>query len=181
MRTLSIKLFLFVFITVAMGIVFFSCENDTQEVLKLTQAKTIAPGMTGKDVVLDYRDSGFLVMKMQAVQLKQFSVGVADPYYEADKGIKVFFYDKEGNQISSMTAQHGIYYEHSKRMEVKYKVVVVNTEGKKLETEKLNWKQGDSVRSEGQVVLWEKNRKLVGTKLVASDDFSHMELNDINL
>lgn len=160
---------------------FFSCENDEKEVQKITGNKAILPTMEGKEVDVDYRDSGLVVLKMHANHIKQFERNVAEPYYEADKGLKVLFYDKDGKEVSTLTAEYGIYYQRTQRVEVKYKVVVVNKEGKRLETEKLSWRQNDSIRSEGQVILFENGRKLVGKKLVAAQDFSHMELNDISM
>ena len=158
---------------------FFACENDEHEISKITKSKFLAPTMVGKDVTADYRDSGLLVLKMNAKELKQFEINVPEPYYEAAKGLKVFFYNKEGKQVSTLSAEYGIFYERSQKVEVRYKVVVVNDEGKRMETEKLWWKQNDSIRSDGQVIMYENGKKLVGNKLVATDDFSHMELYDI--
>jgi LPS export ABC transporter protein LptC len=178
MRTAQIK---FILLSAVLLSCFFSCQNDVAEIMKITGTKAKLPAMTCKDVDLDYRDSGRIVLKMQAKQIRQYAQNaVPEPYYEADKGLKVTFYDKEGKQVSTLSSQYGIYYEHTQRVEVRHKVVVVNKDGQRLESEKLTWKQNDSIRSEGQVIMWEKNRKLVGKNLVANEDFSHMELTDIS-
>lgn len=170
-----IKFFSFLFL-----IFIFSCETDENEVNRITRPAGVSPVMISKNVDVDYRDSGLVVLKMQAARIKQFQENVPEPYYEADKGLKVLFFDKAGKQISMLSANYGVYYERSQKVEVRYKVVVENAEGKRLETEKLTWKKNDSIRSEGQVIMWEKNRKLIGKNLVATEDFSHMELNDIS-
>ena len=82
--------------------------------------------MEAKDVFVDYRDSGFVVLKMRATHLKQFENNVAEPYYEADHGVKIWFYDKLGKEVSRLSAEYGIYYVNSQRVEVKYKVIVEN-------------------------------------------------------
>jgi len=161
-------------------LVFLSCENDQNEINKITKAKAISATMTGKDVCIDYRDSGLIVLTMEAKVLNQFRVNVADPFYEAAKGLKVLFYNKAGKQVSKLSAEYGLYYERAQKVEVRYKVVVVNEEGQRMETEKLFWRQNDSIRSAGQVILWEKGKKIIGNNLVASEDFSHMELFDIS-
>ncbi|MFN5183312.1 MAG: LPS export ABC transporter periplasmic protein LptC [Bacteroidota bacterium] len=154
----------------------FSCVNDVKEVEKIAGPKEIYPILSGKEVKIEFRDSGLVRLKMQAGTLKRYEINVKEPYYEIDSGLKIIFYDKSGAEVSTLSARRGIFYEHSKRAEVKYKVVVVNKEGKRLETEKLFWQEKDSIRNEGDAYLYENNRRLQGKKLIASSDFSHMEL-----
>ena len=161
---------------IGLSFFFFSCENDEQEVERIAGKKKVIPTITGRDVDIDFRDSGLVKIKMHAGVLKRFEFNVQEPYYEIDSGLVIYFYDKTGKEISSLKSRYGIFYETSKRVEVKYNVVVKNLEGKILETEKLTWRERDSVRNEGQVIMHENGRRLFGEKLIASEDFSHMEL-----
>ena len=156
--------------------IFHSCENDEKEVERVAAKKEVFPVLSGKEVKIEFRDSGLVRLKMQAGRLKRFEQNVKEPYYELDSGLKIVFYDKNGAEVSTLSAKRGIFYESSKRAEVKHKVVVINKEGKRLETEKLMWQEKDSIRNEGDAFLYENNRRLFGKKLIASSDFSHMEL-----
>lgn len=157
---------------------FSSCVNDEQEVERIAGKKEPYPSLVGRDVDVDFRDSGLVRLVMHAGILKRYEFNVQEPYYEIDSGLKIFFYDKDGKQISSLSARKGIYYETSRRAEVKYNVVVENQEGKRLETEKLKWRERDSIRNEGEVIMYENNKRLRGKKLIAAEDFSHMEIED---
>lgn len=154
----------------------FSCVNDEKEVAKISPQKQIYPILSGKEVKIEFRDSGLVRIRMHAGSLKKYELNVKEPYYEIDSGLKIVFFDKSGLETSTLSAGKGIFYERSKKAEVKYKVVVVNKEGKRLETEKLFWQEKDSIRNEGEAYLYENNRRLHGKKLIASNDFSHMEL-----
>lgn len=165
-------------IFIALLVFSFSCETNEQEVEKIAGPKKAFPTITGKDVDVDYRDSGLVRLRMHTGLLKRFDFNVPEPYYEMDSGLRIFFYDKDGKQVSALSARYGIYYENSRRVEVKYNVVVTNQEGKRLETEKLKWREKDSIRNEGQVIMYQNNRRLIGKKLIAAEDFSHMELED---
>jgi LPS export ABC transporter protein LptC len=169
---------IFIVIIFAALFSFLSCETDENEVAKITAKKPSFPTLTGKDVDIDYRDSGLVKLKMHAGFLKRYEFNVPEPYYEIDSGLKIIFFDKTGKEISSMSARYGIFYETTKRVEVRYNVVVVNQEGKRLETEKLKWREKDSIRNEGIVYMFQNGRTLRGHKLIASEDFSHMELED---
>jgi LPS export ABC transporter protein LptC len=155
-----------------------SCQNDLQEVERIAGKKEVFATLSGRDVDMDYRDSGLIRLKLHAGTLKRYEFNVKEPYYEIDSGLKIIFFDKAGNQISTLSSRYGIYYENSKRVEVRYNVVVTNKEGKRLETEKLKWSENDSIRNEGDAYLIENDRRMHGKKLIASNDFSHMELED---
>ena len=166
----------FLIFSSVLWIVFSSCENDEREVARIAAKKETYPVLSGKEVDIDFRDSGLVRLRMHAGILKRFELNVKEPYYEIDSGLKIVFYDKSGAEVSTLSARSGVFYEGSKRAEVRYKVVVTNKEGKRLETEKLMWQDRDSIRNEGDAYLYEDNRRLHGKKLIASNDFSHMEL-----
>lgn len=170
--------FIFLFLLFSFLFVFFACQNDVRDVERVAGKKEAYATISGKEVDMDYMDSGLVRLKLHAGLLKRFEFNVKEPYYEIDSGLKIIFFDKDGKETSTLSSRYGIYYETSKRIEVRYNVVVTNREGKRLETEKLSWRENDSIRNEGDAYLIENDRRMHGKKLIASNDFSHMELED---
>jgi LPS export ABC transporter protein LptC len=171
------RIVLFFFVIIGMKLL-LACQNDVREVERVAGKKESFATISGKEVDMDYLDSGLVRLKLHAGTLKRFEFNVKEPYYEIDSGLKIIFFDKDGKEISTLSSRYGIYYETTKRVEVRYNVVVTNREGKRLETEKLSWRENDSIRNEGDAYLIENDRRMHGKKLIASNDFSHMELED---
>ncbi len=63
----------------------------------------------------------------------------SEKYEEYPKGILVISYDKEGKELGSITAKYAKKLEDEMLWEARDEVVIVNAEGKKLETEQLFW------------------------------------------
>jgi LPS export ABC transporter protein LptC len=123
------------FITV---LAFFSCENDIHKVKVITSSSK-APLQSIKKAEIIYSDSAIVKGKLVAPVMDRYLTD--NPYVEFPKGIKSWFYDKDGKTISTLVANYAINKEKEKVMEATGNVIVVNEKGEKLNTEKLIWDQ----------------------------------------
>lgn len=124
-------------ITILLGIVMLlSCKNDLKEVNDLVRQNE-RPEMTGEDLEMIYSDSA----KIQYKLITPLYVKINRPnekYDEFPKGMKVFTYDKEGKQNGFISSKYAKQLTDQEFWEARNEVVVEN-EGKKLETELLFW------------------------------------------
>lgn len=95
------------------------------------------PDVTSYNFEMLYSDSAVVRAKMNAPQRDVYKG--ENPYVEMPKGIKVVFYDKSKKPETTLTANYGIRREKDEKMEVRSNVIVVNSQGQQLNTEKLIW------------------------------------------
>lgn len=108
-----------------------------KEVNRLANEKE-KPEMTGENLVLTYSDSARLKYKVFTPEYIKVNKE-NDKYEEFPKGIRIISYDLDGKVIGSITAKYAKKLEEKMLWEARNEVVIVNAEGKKLETELLFW------------------------------------------
>ena len=106
----------------------------------MLQADTMLFTQEGRNVTINYNDSGRLKAKIFAKQLIGYKKDGND-IVRMPKGITGNFYNDEGKAESYLSAEKGISYQTQKITEVSQNVVVMNNKGEKLNTEKLIWDQ----------------------------------------
>ena len=125
-------------ITVLLGaVMLLSCKNDMQEVNKLTD-DTLRPEMTGQNLVMIYSDSARIKYKVITPEYLKINKE-NEKYEEFPQGIHVISYDDAGKEAGSITSKYAKKLEEEMLWEARNQVVIINAEGKKLETELLYW------------------------------------------
>ena len=114
-----------------------SCKNSMQEVVELTSSE-VKPDMDGINMEVIYSDSAHIQYKMITKKYLKFTTE-GDKYEEFPQGIYIESYNKAGRVIGSISAKYAKKIEDSLLWEARDSVVVINNEGKKLETEQLFW------------------------------------------
>lgn len=138
MKIIFFKISLFRSITVLLGtVMLLSCKNDIQEVQKLVQEE-VRPEMAGQQLEVIYSDSARIKYRIITPEYLKFTEG-SQKYEEFPKGIHVISYDKTGKEIGSIQSKYAKKLEDEELWEARDEVVIVNAEGKKLETELLYW------------------------------------------
>lgn len=157
---------------------FTSCEqNNPDEVKKLNDYKFNFPTESIVDFFAEYTDSGFVQLSVKAPLMNRYSINVPQIYEDMPKGLDIKFYDKLGNVKTTLKANQGKRFEASQLVEVHYNVELVNTDGEKLKTEHLIWKQDSGiVRTTSYVQIITNGKVLHGDGLYAKDDFSEYEI-----
>lgn len=140
--------------------IFFSCENDLEVVKSITETYNL-PKQSAENIEIIYSDSAKVQIKIIGPKLEVYLNEEDEPYYEFQKGIKVYFYNPDLSIRSKLTANYAIYNVDEKEWEARGNVVVINENGRILKTEQLFW--------------GEEKKKIYTNKLVkAIDDKSEI-------
>lgn len=118
-------------------VVLFSCKTDIKEVNALATREGLSE-MSGEDMELWYSDSARLKYRVIAPVYEKYNLE-KEKYDEFPKGLKAILYDKEGHEVGSIVSRYAKKFEEEMLWELRDEVVVINSEGKKLETDLLYW------------------------------------------
>ena len=137
MRVSSRILYMKSIIVLLGAIMLLACKNDIKEVNALAEREK-RPDMTGENLELVYSDSARIKYRVLAPEYIKVN-GEKEKYEEFPKGIHVLSYDPAGKMIGSIKAKYAKKLEDEMLWEARNEVVIINAEGKKLETELLYW------------------------------------------
>jgi len=166
------------YIFIGAALLFFSCENDLETINAVGSASD-APKEIAENIEVLYSDSGFVKMKLNAPVLEKY-YDEQDPKVVFPKGMKTLFYDRTLTVTSRLTAEYGIRWENSQRMEARKNVEVVNEKGDVLNTEHLTYNPADGkLRSDEFVKITTADEIIYGTGLEANEDFSRYRIFNI--
>lgn len=156
-------------ITVLLGtVMLLSCKNDMQQVDALVEEE-VQPDMMGYDLELIYSDSARIKYKVIAPEYIKTTKG-KEKYEEFPQGIHVISYDEKGQVIGSIRSKYAKKLEEEMLWEARNEVVVINAEGKKLETEQLFWDmKEENIYSERYTKLTANGQILEGNAGFKSD------------
>jgi len=146
-----------------------SGSKDLQKLNQFVEADNLAE--TGKDVEILYTESGQAKAKILTDELTRYisNEGIT----EFKKGLKIYFYDANGQIESSMTANYGKAFEAEEELFARNNVIVINVKGEKLNTEELIWKRKDKkIFSNKFVKITTDDEIIFGEGLEANEDFS---------
>lgn len=136
--SVSLRILYMKSIIVLLGaIMLLACKNDIKEVNALAEREK-RPDMTGENLELVYSDSArikYRVLTPEYIKVNREK----EKYEEFPKGIHVLSYDPAGKMIGSIKAKYAKKLEDEMLWEARNEVVIINAEGKKLETELLYW------------------------------------------
>lgn len=118
-------------------VMLLSCATDIKEVNEVSNDEEY-PEMTGENMILLYSDSARIKYKVIAAEYIKMSK-VSEPYEEFPQGLYAISYDADGKEIGSIRCKYAKKWEETKLWEARNQVVILNAEGKKLETELLYW------------------------------------------
>jgi LPS export ABC transporter protein LptC len=132
------------FFLLAFGYSLMACKNDIETINALTNEVDL-PDVSGFNIEISYTDSGILKGKILAPEANDYS-RKEDPYTEFPKGMKVIFYDRNGNPESYIQANYAILYKKKQLWEGRNQVLAENpAKGEKLETEQIFWDQKEKL------------------------------------
>lgn len=114
-----------------------ACKNDLQDVNKLVQPEQ-RPEMTGDNLEMIYSDSAKIKYRVLTPEYLKINKE-KEKYEEFPQGIYVISYDKDGEMAGSIRSKYAKKLEEEMLWEARNEVIVINAEGKKLETELLYW------------------------------------------
>lgn len=149
-------------------IMLLSCKNDVKEVEALIEEE-LKPEMVGYDLTLIYSDSARIKYKVITPEYIKTTNG-PEKYEEFPQGIYVISYDENGKEMGSIRSKYAKKLEEEMLWEARDQVVVINAEGKKLETEQLFWDmKAETIFSNRYTKLTSGNQILEGNSGFKSD------------
>jgi LPS export ABC transporter protein LptC len=153
---------------------FFSCENSLDSIKKIS-FKSSDPNERTSDLNVIYTDSGYAKVEIFAKLAETYSK--PERVVKLKDGIKVNFFDDNGEILSVLTALYGEVYESRGEIMVKDSVQLRNINKKQLlETEELHWSQKDStIFTEKPVVVRTSEALFFGKGIKTKHDFSTYE------
>ncbi|MCF8239156.1 MAG: LPS export ABC transporter periplasmic protein LptC [Saprospiraceae bacterium] len=157
------------------GLACSSCQEE-KTVFSPDPMLTSADVEVIHDVVTLYSDSMQLQARIDAAKLVKYTAR-QDPRDEFPEGVKVTFYDQQGQVSSTLVADFGVREAKKKEIKVIGNVVFRNIEGEQLETEELIWDEARKlVYTQKFVLITTPEEKIWGMGFEANQDFSRRRI-----
>ncbi|MDX2002383.1 MAG: LPS export ABC transporter periplasmic protein LptC [Chitinophagales bacterium] len=162
----------------ALLIIFFQSCGSTEKDKQLLEEKKDTVEEKGKNVEIVYSDYGKIRARIIATEVIKHTEG--EPTTEFPKGLKLYMYNDSMKIESKLSANYGIAYEQKEELMVRDNVVIVNVEGRKLNSEELIWKRRDrKIYSDKYVKITTKQEIIYGEGFESNEDFSQYEIKHV--
>mgnify|MGYP006277203433 CR=1 FL=1 len=160
-------------------ILLFACGEEAPKVVDFEKNREGTTLNESFDVQYNYYENDRVKARAYAPHLYEpytGNVGKGDKQI-ADSGIKVIFFNELGKQTSQLTANRAVLFNREGRARAEGDVVVVNEQGEKLETEKLNWYQKqEQISTDAFVRITRPEEILLGDSMIANTAFSEYKI-----
>jgi LPS export ABC transporter protein LptC len=172
------KTIYFIPIALSVGMILFSCENDINEINRLTNYENL-PVQTIIDSEISYTKDTKVEFTVQAGQIDRYP-DVEEPHDEFSHGVRVTTFGSDGEFESQIDAENASNFTDKKLMIARDSVVLKNFEGKMLQTELLTWDdEAQKIYTDQFVKITTPTEILYGDGLDAKPDFSEYEIRNI--
>lgn len=135
MKSLSFKFSHFV-LFLSCSITFISCDPDLEEVNRIASIQAEEPVDISKNVKVIFSDSARVKAELTAPEMRSYQM-VENPYYEFPSGIKIVFFDSDGNYQQEITSDYAIRKEKEELVEFRNNVQILRADGFLIKTEEL--------------------------------------------
>lgn len=143
--------------------------------IKAATDEIIVPLQTNFDAEYRYTENGELRNILKAKQIDQY--GGENPYIEALGGFTMIFYDSIDVEEARLTADHGIFYQKKNELTANKNVVLRNTQGEMLETDKLIFQQDSSrIFTDAPVKITSGSGVFYGKGLESNSSFTRYKI-----
>jgi len=157
-----------------------ACENTLQENQIVAHAQSVLPTQESWNVRYVYTDSGKVTAKLMAPYLKELKSRENPEQTELimNRGVLLLIINKyTGEEDSRLTSRYASINQQSGIAEARDSVVVVNSEGAKLETEQLFWyRDKDLIKTDKFVKITTQDEILYGDGMEANSGFNRYKI-----
>ena len=144
------------------------------ETIEALSQKT--PSNAATNITIIRTDSGKIIGKIFAPKLLKI-FDKEKPYTEFPEGLKAESYNNYPVIESSLTCKYAKNFEDKNLWLARNKVVVINNEGAKLETEELFWDiKKEKIYTDKDVRITEGNQIMYGKGLTSDQEFKNYEI-----
>ena len=149
-----------------------ACVNDPAEVEEFVRRFDVDTEVA-YGIRMIYSDSAKVRVIVTAPTMHNFQ-GRGDDRQEFPDGLKVVFYDELGDSTSTLIANWGVYRQRGNEITVRDSVVWESVDEQRLETEELNWDEGNErIHTNKFVVLRQPDYLITGYGLEADQNFEN--------
>lgn len=175
-KELAVHCRFFLFLVLCLGMA--SCESDMATVKTMIR-KEQAPDETGNDVEITYSENGLVKTRIKAPVMNRFEGN--DKSTEFPEGVSVETYGPQMEVESTLDANYGILHHDKEQVYLRDDVVLVSSEGKKLNSEELTWDmKKKKIYSDKFVKITTPEEVIWGKGFEADDDFSWYRIDSIS-
>ncbi len=122
-------------------------------------------------------EEGIVRCIIHAGHLQQFEAG---EIAKIDEGMKVDFFDEEGEHTSQLTGREGEVHQKTKDLDASGDVVIISDDGVRLRTEHIRWEHArQKILAPGEVTLSTDQGTETGVGLEADAGFSHWTMREV--
>ncbi len=129
---------------IMLTVMLLSCSNKISDVEKYSSNNENI-GMLGKDLTMIYSDSLVVKMKVNAKEYIRYGEDDEKACEEFPQGVFLESFDEKGLFEASIESQYAKYYGDTDMWEARNAVEVINSEGRKLNTELLFWDRSKEI------------------------------------
>lgn len=166
----SLKVFIGLFL-----LALTACENDLQEVERISNRVVEDPVDVSYGVKVIYSDSS--VVKAQMTTPKMLHFNTEDPYYEFPEGGLLIMYDSTQTETQRVKSDYAIQRVNSGITELRKNVVATRADGMTLKSEELIWDEKQKrFYSNLPVVITINGKDSYGNSFWSNEDFSRWEI-----
>ncbi len=153
-----------------------ACSNNELEKVKVMTDRKNLPLETGKNMVINYTDSGYVKAKIFAPLMERYA---ADERYETEmnQGVTAYFMNKDKQVESYLKAKQATRKDRERKMIARNDVVLVNTKGDTLRTELLTWDEStQKIFTDQFIRITTPNEIILGDGLESNTEFTDYKI-----
>lgn len=119
------------------AVTFLSCKTDIEEINRI-RSRDDLPEMYGENMQMWYSDSARIKYYFAATEYSEYMEN-GKKVQIFPRGIYALLYDEKEEEVGSIVAQYAKFLESDNLWEARNEVILLNSDGKKLETDLLYW------------------------------------------
>ena len=155
-----------------------ACTQNNINDVKQFEAAEEKPSEIAKDVQLLYSDSARLKIRLESPVIWSFKG--ASPTKEFPEGLKVWFFNADGDTTSELSAGYALKFDDDGITEMRKDVTVINERGEILNTELLIWDEREGrIHTPAFVKVTSGEEVLFGEGLEADEQLEQYEIQNI--
>jgi LPS export ABC transporter protein LptC len=164
-----------VWLIVLSTFIFAGCDNDLETINRVGSKNTL-PVETGKNVFVNYTDSGFPRARIFAPLMERYATDDKN-YTEMRGGITAYFFNRQHKVDSYLKSKYAIRYDRERKTVVRNDVVLVNNKGDTLNTEELTWNEvTQRINTDKYVRITTPDEIIMGDGLESNTEFTQYRI-----
>ena len=158
-------------------ILFISCQNNTRDIKEFVEQEF--PVEIIEDAELIHTEFGKIKVKISAKKIERFIN--SNPRLVFTDSIVVIFFDRNSDTLSNLQANKALINETENLMHVSNNVILISSNGNKLETNHLSWdEKKEKIFTEENVIITTDKEVINAQGFVSDPDFIEYSLHKVN-